>query len=163
MTELSHFGDISVNSSLIGPIFTEVGQFTAIDQAPKRDPDSSRHYGLCCISPPISPILTVVGQFTARYHALKWHPDSCRRHGLCIFALWRCTFGPYLGIQCRYPRSERVIWSIAGLGFTWYHQIRAPGPTSRDIHLGHHTGIDPRTHTGIDPRTHTGMLHGATA
>jgi hypothetical protein len=141
MTELSHFGDISVNSSLIGPIFTEVGQFTAIDQAPKREPDSSRHYGLCCISPPISPIF-----------ALKWH-------GLCIFALWRCTFGPYLGIQCRYPRSERVIWSIAGLGFTWYHQIRAPGPTSRDIHLGHHTGIDPRTHTGM-LRV---FLHGATA
>ena len=63
------------------------------------------------------------------------------------------------GSSVEYPRSERVIWSIAGLGFTWYHQIRAPGPTSRDIHLGHHTGIDPRTHTGM-LRV---FLHGATA
>jgi hypothetical protein len=96
---------------------------------------------------------------TVRDHALNQHPDSCCRHGLCIFALWKCTFGPYLWIQCIDPRSERVIWCIAGLGFTWYHQIRAPGSASRDIYLGSHTGIDPRTHK----RCCVFFLYGATA
>ena len=44
------------------------------------------------------------------------------------------------------PRSERVIWCIAGLGFTWYQRIRAPRSASRDIDLGSHMGIDSRTH-----------------